>query len=546
MRLLQYFILAIILLASCTPSSNMKTLNDVDAIIEGRPDSALTVLRGMDTSSFSKSEKAKYALLISMAFDKNYTDTTTFDVLQPAIEYYYKHGSDVDRMRTLYYKGRIYANKGDYASATSCYMNALDCGNESENTFLRARLCVSIGVMYKNMYRWNESKEQYVKASKYYRKCGRIDREFRCYIRAIGNCIQLKDSVEGDKFIATCNSMRPQIKDSILLGDYFEEVLVYAASVKHSTCRIEDALHEYYSNVPEGRWNLLSLSVACYFAEDYEKALDYLDRYNIDDATDARAINRYYAIKSKVLEKVGRYAEAFEAQQTHYNLEDSISILSTRQEALLVENAHNIELQKVKDVAERNQYIYVLAICLILMLLAFVWVRYKLVLNRTKNRLMESEAEQLRLRYFELENEYNDLKSIPNINSLDDSVKEALNDRTELLNKFLKSYISGNSDLGEKFYKEMNSLLANREEFMKTTRLSFVASHPDFIKYLQEHDLTDEEINICCLYAIGLNGKEVGAFINRKGHYNISSAIREKLGIGEHDNILSIYIRKLL
>jgi tetratricopeptide (TPR) repeat protein len=524
----------------------MRILDDVDAIIEDRPDSALSVLNGINTSLFSESEKAKYALLLSIAYDKNYIDTTTFDVLQPALDYYYKHGSDVDRMRTLYYKGRIYANKGDYASATSCYMNALDCGKESDNPYLRARLCVSIGVMYSNMYQWNESKEQHIKASQYYRKAGRTDREFGCYIRAIGNCVQLKDSIEGDKYIAICNSMWPQIKDSVLLADFFEEYLIYATSVRHSTGKVEDILKEYYKNVPEKLWNLQSISAAYYFMEDYEKALDYLDRYNIEGDLDQRAIIRSYAIKSKIYEKMGRYAEALEADKRHQHLEDSISILSTRQEALLVENAHNIELQKVKDIAERNQYIYALVICLVIVLLAFVWIRYKFVLNRTKNRLMEAEAEQLRLRYFELEKEYNDLKSISDINSLDDSVKEALNNRTELLNKFLKSYISGKSELGEKFYKEMNSLLDNREEFMKTTRLSFVGSHPDFIKHLQEHGLTDDEINICCLYAIGLNGKDIGAFTNRKGHYNMSSAIREKLGIGEHDNILSIYIRKLL
>ena len=92
----------------------------------------------------------------------------------------------------------------------------------------------------------------------------------------------------------------------------------------------------------------------------------------------------------------------------------------------------------------------------------------------------------------------------------------------------------------------MDALIANREIFMDSTRLSFAASHPQFIKHLEEHGLTEWEINYCCLYALGLKGKEVGTYIKMRSHYNVSSDIREKLGINEHDTNLGIYLRKLL
>jgi hypothetical protein len=81
---------------------------------------------------------------------------------------------------------------------------------------------------------------------------------------------------------------------------------------------------------------------------------------------------------------------------------------------------------------------------------------------------------------------------------------------------------------------------------MDSTRLAFKASHPKFIKYFEDHNLTDEEINFICLFALGLRGKEVGEYIKNKRHYNLSSAIRKKLGIDEHDTNLGIYVRKLL
>lgn len=92
----------------------------------------------------------------------------------------------------------------------------------------------------------------------------------------------------------------------------------------------------------------------------------------------------------------------------------------------------------------------------------------------------------------------------------------------------------------------MDILIANRDTFMESTRLSFVASHPQFIRHLESHGLTKWEINYCCLYALGLKGKEVGIYIKMRSHYNVSSDIREKLGINEHDTNLGIYLRKLL
>ena len=115
-----------------------------------------------------------------------------------------------------------------------------------------------------------------------------------------------------------------------------------------------------------------------------------------------------------------------------------------------------------------------------------------------------------------------------------------------IVNKFFTAYISDNYEIDRKASKEMESLLDNKEEFMNSTRLAFTGTHPKFIQYLEEKGLTEWEINYCCLYALGLKGKEVGAYMKMRSHYNNSSSIREKLGIGEHDTNLGIYIRRLM
>ena len=107
----------------------------MERIIEERPDSVLNVLQAIDTDELANDEeRAKHALLYSMALDKNFVDKTDFEVLQPAIDYYEDNGSATDKLRTRFYQGRIYQNASNNAVALECFVKAIADGDESEDT----------------------------------------------------------------------------------------------------------------------------------------------------------------------------------------------------------------------------------------------------------------------------------------------------------------------------------------------------------------------------------------------------------------------------
>ena len=60
-----------------------------------------------------RKQKAKYALLYSMALDKNYIDLQSDSIIAPAIKYYERHGSHEERFLCYYYRARIYETAGD-------------------------------------------------------------------------------------------------------------------------------------------------------------------------------------------------------------------------------------------------------------------------------------------------------------------------------------------------------------------------------------------------------------------------------------------------
>lgn len=114
------------LLVSCDNRQTKSLLQDVETYIQERPDSALRVLRKVDSLTLNtKSLRARYSLLFAMALDKNYIDTTAFSILEPTVAYYERLGSPQDKMLSCYYLGRIYANRKDYPNAVIFYSQAL-------------------------------------------------------------------------------------------------------------------------------------------------------------------------------------------------------------------------------------------------------------------------------------------------------------------------------------------------------------------------------------------------------------------------------------
>ena len=93
--------------------------------MDEHPELALEALEAIDTDALTtRKVQAKYALLYSMALDKNYIDVTNDSIIAPAATYYTNHGTADDKLKTYYYLGRIAMNVGDYESAMAHFVKA--------------------------------------------------------------------------------------------------------------------------------------------------------------------------------------------------------------------------------------------------------------------------------------------------------------------------------------------------------------------------------------------------------------------------------------
>ena len=108
----------IAILSSCFNSPFRKELDIAESLLQIRPDSSLAIVESIDREALiTREEKARYALLVSAALDKNYIDVSSDSLIKKAVEYYSVRNDRQHRMMSYYYQGLFLNNAGDFAAA---------------------------------------------------------------------------------------------------------------------------------------------------------------------------------------------------------------------------------------------------------------------------------------------------------------------------------------------------------------------------------------------------------------------------------------------
>ena len=545
-RLLTILLLGLCLVTCTQHSTYWGTLLDIESYIEERPDSALVVLEQIDISQLSnKEEKAKHAVLLSMALDKNFVDKTDFEVLQPAIDYYEDNGSATDKLRTYYYQGRIYQNAGNDAAAIRCYVNALDKGAESNDNLTKARTLVAQSTIYYSLMKWDKVYDISTEAANYYFELGRVNNYVLSLLRCIGGCIQNNDYDKANELLNKCYQHIDNLPEHIVSEIYSYNLLCLSNSDDAKVVR--RVINEYIGRVADNKIDYLTIAGAYTDIGAYSDAENIAQKIDINTLKDDYRVLKYYATLLKIYEHKGNFKSAYEAYIKFNELNDKIVFSIFESDTQFIEEKYALELQNTKE-KENRQKIIIIGIALVSILISIViYIRGRLKYRIIQQAHAEQEAERYRLLYLQMEEERDNLTNmLAQSEELAPDVKTAVGKRLELLNKFFTAFITNKSDIDRTASKEMEELLANKDTFMVSTKLAFAGSHPKFIKYLENHKLSEQEIEICCLYAIGLKGKDIKAYTNQSRHYNQSADIRHKLGLTESDTNLSIFLRDML
>lgn len=538
---------AMLCLASCSNySAHWSTLQQVESFIEQHPDSAFAVLQRIDAAELASSEeRAKHALLLSMAMDKNLIDRTDFEVLQPAIDYYQGHGTATDKLRTYYYQGRIYQNQQKHDElAMQCFVKAATEGATSDDILTKARVLFTQGRIYSTIYEWDKCIAAYLEAAEYFKRMGKTSSYVNCIASVINAYTIIGDSVQAEKYIALAEDNLDSCSAKIK-AHFYSIYLTFLATYGQDENDIRIAIDEYISISVASDTDWLSVANAYLRIGDASAAMNALLRHGEVINTPQRL--KYQALLSQIYKSAGRHKEAMDVYEHYVALTDSLEYARVESDIQFVEDKHSLELKNVREKAKNDITILLAVVIVVIILSLLIISRYRLRMKTAESELAKQEKERYMQLYVQMEQERDSLTELLEQNKeLDQVARKALLERIALLNRFFMANITNNPDASRKVDKEIDALLKNKEEFMTSTRMAFAGSHPHFIKHLERCELNEWEMGYCCLYALGLKGKEVGEYIQMKSHFNNSSDIRKKLGLPEHGITLGTHIRQLL
>ena len=538
-------VLAAITIVSCNgarKSETFKLLEDVDSYIEARPDSALAVLEGIDKPELTSKElEAKYALLLSQALDKNYIDLQSDSIIAPAVRYYENHGTPDERLLTHYYRGVIYLNDGDRESAMESYIKAERYVDECRDYGVIARLYTAKMNLYRYAYDFASALEQEEIASSYFLK----DKDTIRYISTLntitGLKMQLGQYSEAYQYLDKIKSLWNNL-DEYQKSIYYSNMLHLSKS--DSVLNTGSILKEYVSEISNHQYaDWLNIANAYISVSDYQSASDAIDRY-IEYGGIANA--PYYWTLALLYEGLKEYEKSNSAYKEYFKITGEENVVILESDTKFIEERHQKEIQLLES--ERNTERITL-ISIIAILCAFIiiyFIRKQLKIRTAEKRQLEIEKQKYEQLYADAVSERDALTKMGEDANVKDETKAVIRERLEVLNKVIISHITDTSSANKKAFQELEALVANRDSFIESTRLTIEGNNPEFIAALKKQGLTDEEINICCLYIIGLKGKDIKAYTSQPRLYIQSAEIRHKLGLTENDTNLAIHLRNML
>ena len=149
-----YIILVAFLFSRCTIDNSVGvTLDDAESIMADDPGKALELVQTVDVYKLRSNKiKARYALLYSMALDKNYIDETDDSLIRIAADYYLNKGGAKDKFLSLYYLGRVQQNSGNHIQAMLTFLEAEQYGLQGGDFYLLGLLYTQMASIHSKHY----------------------------------------------------------------------------------------------------------------------------------------------------------------------------------------------------------------------------------------------------------------------------------------------------------------------------------------------------------------------------------------------------------
>lgn len=384
---------------SCSSHQTYLRLNDVESYIQERPDSALIVLNDLDRGLLCTNRlRAKFSLLYSTALNKNYIDTTDMSIIQPAVDFYSKHGTPVEKMKSYFYLGCFHANRGEDDRALLDFQLALEDSSKVSDDHYKELVNSAISDVFSR----NNNVEQELAYAKEALKYGKFAKD------SIGIW-----AITGH--LASCYAnCRRWTEAENTYKDYFDmpvyDTLSYVLrciSYAKDLLRLpEPRLHQsiiILNDIVKSHPEYMTVEGYCIYAYAYQRLGDssladgiLLQLESLNKQHDLVKLWRY-----RIRRNQGHYKQALEDLEQSVLVQDSIVLSSLRQSLIRSQRdylqAETTILRKESVLDKQHMAILVLCSIIALGILVFLYLRKKAALAQKTEELaaLHYESQQM-------------------------------------------------------------------------------------------------------------------------------------------------------
>ncbi|MCM1301242.1 MAG: tetratricopeptide repeat protein [Bacteroides cellulosilyticus] len=562
------FIIAFIaiLFSGCKTSDIDHLLYRADAYMSDAPDSAKYILESVDFNKISsRRKKARYALLLSQAYDKCYIDVDNDSLIRFAVDYFSAHGADVDKAKTYYYYAVVKNNASDFETAIKNLVIAREHVEKTGDSSLKGLIYLYLGTLYHDQYSFEEAVDAYSRAAAAFEDTGnKANLLYAVYKKGLALNMS-GDSDAALRILSDAKNLALEIDDietalNIMasIGSIKIEQYPDVSSLQHCKREIFEMYSRFTSGViPYAHYPIVGY---IYFQEgkiDSARLL-YTQYYQQQPRVKSTNVGAF-AILSKIEALRKNYKTAWNYECSYNTYSDSINAEWRRNLIQNLERKYKTEyLEKsYKALESSHKYamrFWTLIIVIILIMGAIVVGFYRRALHRKKREIIEYEryVEEGRNLYAELSGKYDEIKAHTNVqDERSQTLFMLLGNRIQSLKQLLEwaSIYEKNTDNFYKRFKEHIKVAAgkNRELADDVIAIANLSCH-GVIDYLYKlhPTLSRHELCYCGFICLGFSPESIRILYNHTNPYSIytmRSKIRSKLGITNNSSLdLEAYI----
>ena len=383
------FVLSIIALLtlSCTRNSkDTALLGQVEACMDTYPDSALVLLRQINTpEKLHGQTRADYALLLTQAQDKNYLDSLQSDsLIGIAVDYYRNKDDKVKAGKAFLYYGKVMAIQRNDSAAMQYYQAAQKQLEGTKEYKMLGYIYNYIGILKDDWEMHDMAIEDYRKSISYFSKAHYTLGIIYAY-RDIAWIYQTKPKEDSVRWYVQAgidllkgDSLSPVFPSFLQLfgemeeakGNYTKAAEYYEKAISKE--KLPNSVHYYYMSLG----NIYLKSGRFTQAEEFfKKVLKSHKSYTLADA---------YSCLSLLEKKRGDYAKAF----LYYEKTDSLLNLSrnetVREKIITIQQKYesmNLQMKNEMLRLEKKMQWIVGGLLLVLIVGVGYWIRMKIKRN---------------------------------------------------------------------------------------------------------------------------------------------------------------------